>query len=65
MERGDKMLHTGADGEGPVAVKLALDYSRLAPHEMVEFRRMLAKMELDDTATTPLIEGDAEDDGEA
>jgi hypothetical protein len=62
---GDKMLHTGADGEGPVAVKLALDYSRLALHEMVEFRRLLAKMELDDTATTPLIEGDAEDDGEA
>ena len=59
---GDKMLHTGADGEGPVAVKLSLDYNLLEPHEMMEFRRMLAKMEKrpDDT---PLIEGgDFEDD---
>jgi hypothetical protein len=59
----DTVQHSGAI---EVEVKpLALDYGRLAPHEMVEFRRMLAKMELDDTATTPLIEGEAEDDGDS
>ncbi len=62
---GDKVLHTDASGEGPVAVKLALDYSLLAPHEMVEFRRMLAKMERPDGALM-IEDGAAEDeDGEA
>ena len=43
---GDLLRHSGPDGEGPpVAVKLSLDYTLLEPHEMVEFRRMLAKME--------------------
>jgi hypothetical protein len=57
---GDKLLHTGADGEGPVAVKLSLDYTLLEPHEMLEFRRMLAKMER--KGETPMIEGAADDD---
>ncbi len=62
---GDLLRHSGPDGEGPVAVKLSLDYSLLEPQEMVEFRRMLAKMEkagwgADDRG------GEAEDDdGEA
>ena len=60
------MLHTGADGEGPVAVKLSLDYTLLEPHEMMEFRRMLAKMEGKADDTLLMIDGDAEDeDGEA
>jgi hypothetical protein len=59
---GDKLIHTGGDGEGPVAVKLSLDYTLLEPREMVEFRRMLAKMERRPDET-PLIEGgDFEDD---
>ncbi len=57
---GDKMLHTGADGEGPVAVKLSLDYTLLEPAEMLEFRRMLAKMER--KGEPPMIEGAAEED---
>jgi hypothetical protein len=63
---GDKVLHSGPDGEGPVAIKLSLDYSRLAPQEMVEFRRMLAKMERPDETPPLMIEdGAAEDeDGE-
>ncbi len=60
---GDKVLHTGADGEGPLAVKLSLDYSLLEPHEMVDFRRMLAKMEKQPDDNTPLmIDGNSEDD---
>jgi hypothetical protein len=63
---GDKVLHTGGDGEGPVAIKLSLDYGRLSPHEMVEFRRMLVKMEKHDDTPPLMIDGDAEDDdGEA
>jgi len=63
---GDKLIHTGGDGEGPVAVKLSLDYSLLEPHEMMEFRRMLAKMEGKADDTLLMIDGDAEDeDGEA
>jgi hypothetical protein len=63
---GDKVLHTGGDGDGPVAIKLSLDYGRLSPHEMVEFRRMLAKMERQDTPL--MIEDGAaeeEDDGDS
>jgi hypothetical protein len=39
---GDKMLHTGADGEGPVQVKLALDYSRYTPEQLVQLREARA-----------------------
>jgi terminase small subunit-like protein len=40
---GDKVLHTGGDGEGPVAVRLEMDYSEFEPHEMLEFRRLADK----------------------
>jgi hypothetical protein len=60
----DKLQHSGAI---EVDVKpLSLDYARLEPHEMVEFRRMLTKMmPAEKDALT--IEGDAEDvdDGES
>ncbi len=60
----DKHVHVGADGDGPIPVKLSLDYSEFEPQEMVEFRRMLHKAEA--TAKrkrqTPLmIEGVVED----
>ena len=59
---GERVLHTGGDGEGPVQVKLSLDYSALDPHEMVEFRRMIAKAELAAKQKTVLmIEAEAED----
>ncbi len=46
-------------------MKLSLDYGRLEPREMVEFRRMLAKMERPD-GTLMIEDGAAEDDdGEA
>ena len=63
----DRQMHVGGDGEGPVAMKLSLDYSALDPHEMVEFRRMLDKMEqAAKQKTALLIEGEAEgdDDGD-
>jgi terminase small subunit-like protein len=58
---GDKLLHTGAEGEGPVAVKLALDYSLLAPHEMVQLRALIEKaMPRQTEESEPLmIEGEA------
>ncbi len=62
---GEKLIHTGSDGEGPVAVKLSLDYTLLEPREMVEFRRMLAKMERPDGPPLMIEDGAAEDeDGE-
>ncbi len=57
---GDKVLHTGGDGEGPIGVKLSLDYSALEPHELLEFRRMILKME-QAARVKPLIEAEAED----
>jgi hypothetical protein len=45
--------HTGADGEGPVAVKLSLDYSRLEPHELLELKQLVEK------AQWPAIEQEA------
>ncbi len=57
---GDKLLHTGADGMGPIEVKpLSLDYTLLEPQEMLEFRRMLAKMER--KGAPPMIEGNISD----
>jgi hypothetical protein len=63
---GDKMLHTGGDGEGPIGVKLSLDYSLLTPQQLVQLRDLI-------TAATPraeaplMIEGEAEggDDDDA
>jgi terminase small subunit-like protein len=59
---GDKMLHTGGDGEGPVAVKLSPDYSRLEPHEMLELKRLVEKAERPRANEPLMIEGAAEDD---
>ena len=51
--------------DGPVAVKLSLDYSRLAPHEMTQLLALIEK-------ATPgraeeneplMIEGEVEDGG--
>jgi hypothetical protein len=36
-------LHTGGDGEGPIQVKLEMDYSEFEPHEMLELRRLWGK----------------------
>jgi hypothetical protein len=60
---GDLLRHSGPDGEGPIGVKLSLDYSALDPHELVELRRLIAKAELAaNQKTALLIEGEAEDD---
>jgi hypothetical protein len=58
---GDKLLHTGADGEGLIAVKLSLDYSLLAPHEMVQLRALIAKAMPKgiEASEGPTIEGEA------
>jgi hypothetical protein len=40
---GDKLLHTGGDGEAPIAVKLSLDYSLLDAHELVQLKRLVEK----------------------
>jgi hypothetical protein len=57
---GEKMLHTGGDGEGPVAVKLSLDYSRLTGAQMVQLRALIE-------LATPraMIEAEAADDDDA
>jgi hypothetical protein len=62
---GDKVLHTGGDGEGPIGVKLSLDYSALEPHELVELRRLIAKAELAAHQKTALLIEAEDDDGEA
>lgn len=60
---GDKMLHTGPDGEGPVAVKLALDYSLLTVQELVQFRALIDKAtpKRIETSNAPQIEGQVSD----
>lgn len=60
---GDKMLHTGADGEGPVAVKLALDYSLLTVQELVQFRALIDKATPKrlEASNAPQIEGQVSD----
>jgi hypothetical protein len=40
---GDKLLHTGADGESAVAVKLALDYTLLNTEELLQLQRLITK----------------------
>ncbi len=57
---GDKILHTGGDGEGPIVHKLSLDYTLLDAQQLVALRQIL-------TAAQPrseepaAIEGDAEE----
>lgn len=43
---GDKMLHTGADGFGPVEHKISFDWSALAPAELETLEAILAKVTL-------------------
>jgi hypothetical protein len=60
---GDKLLHTGGDGEGPVAVKLSMDYSDFEPRELVELSRLVEKAKA--TAKRKqllMIEGEVDDD---
>jgi hypothetical protein len=65
---GEKVLHTGGDGEGPIQVRLEMDYSEFEPHELLEFRRLAdkametAKRKRQGPATMLLIDADAEDD---
>jgi hypothetical protein len=57
---GDKMLHTGADGDSPVSVKLALDYSLLNPAELLQLKRLIEKAQPKKAPEPPLqIEGKA------
>lgn len=59
---GDKLLHTGADGEGPIEHKLALDYSLLAAEDLVALRRIIAAATRREER--PAIEGEAEEVGD-
>jgi Bacteriophage Sf6, terminase small subunit-like len=61
---GDKLLHTGGDGEGPVAVKLALDYSLLAPAELLQLKNLILKATPKPAAEPLQIEGEVAEDGE-
>lgn len=60
----DKMLHTGADGEGPIQHKLALDYSQLEPHEMTQLLALIEKATPRAKLEGPVIEGEVSDDSE-
>lgn len=55
----DKLLHTGADGQGPVEHKLALDYSLLDAQELVTLRRLIEAAQ--PRRDEPAIEGEAEE----
>jgi hypothetical protein len=55
---GDKHLVVGGDGEGPVGVKLALDYSRLAPHRLAQLLEIIKEAQLPDR---PMIEAEPEE----
>lgn len=57
---GDKLLHTGGDGEGPIGHKLALDYSRFNPQQKAQFLALLEIAMGPQTDGTPLIEGGGE-----
>jgi hypothetical protein len=65
---GEKVLHTGGDGEGPIQVRLEMDYSEFEPLELLEFRRLAdkametAKRKRQGPSTMLLIDADAEDD---
>jgi hypothetical protein len=52
---GDKLLHTGADGQGPIVHNLQLNYGLLTDAELMELRRLL------DKAIVTVIDGDAVD----
>ena len=55
---GDKLLHTGADGEGPVQFAVTLNYAALDEDELMTLRRLLAKCSVQQSQAR-LIEGQA------
>ena len=40
---GDKLLHTGSDGYGPIEYKMTHDWSRLSPDELELLERLIEK----------------------
>jgi hypothetical protein len=54
---GDKMLHTGADGHGPVDVRLSMDYGSLDAEELLVLRQLLEKATI--RRAPALVEGEA------
>jgi hypothetical protein len=54
----DKLLHTGADGEGPVQFAVTLNYAALDEDELMTLRRLLAKCSVQQSQAR-LIEGQA------
>ena len=61
---GDKLLHTGGDGEGPIQHALALNYDALTDDELAIFRRLLDKASAPSSAQPVMIEGKVESDGD-
>lgn len=61
---GDKMLHTGADGEGPIQHKLALDYGRFNPQQKAQFLALLEIAMGPQDGGAPMIEGEATEETE-
>jgi hypothetical protein len=56
----DKLLHTGADGQGPIEHKLALDYTLLDAQQLVALRQIITAAQLRRDESAP-IEGEAEE----
>ena len=56
---GEKTLHVGGDGEGPIMHKMSLDWSALDAEELLQFRALLEKATI--RRGTATIEGEAED----
>ena len=55
---GDKTLHVGGDGEGPVVHKMSLDWAALDAEELLQFRALLEKATV---RRGPTIDAEAED----
>lgn len=59
---GNKLLHTGADGEGPIKHALALNYDALDDDELLTLRRLLDKASgVTQAVAPPTIDGEAEE----
>jgi hypothetical protein len=61
---GDKLLHTGADGESAVAVKLALDYTLLNTAELLQLQRLIEKATPKPAGDPLQIEGEVIEESE-
>jgi hypothetical protein len=60
---GDKLLHTGGDGEGPVAVKLTHNWALLTMQKQAQLIALIEEVEaLERKADGKVIEVEAEDD---